>query len=47
MTLPNSFYEAIITPIHKPHKDTTKIENFRQLSHMNINAKMLNKILEN
>ena len=23
-TLPNSFYEATITLIHKPHKDTTK-----------------------
>jgi hypothetical protein len=27
-TLPNSFYEATITLIPKPHKDSTKKENF-------------------
>ena len=27
--LPNSFYEATITLIPKPHKDTTKNENYR------------------
>jgi len=27
-TLPNSFYEATITHIPKPHKDPTKKENF-------------------
>jgi hypothetical protein len=31
-TLPNSFYEATITPIPKPHKDPTKVENFRPIS---------------
>jgi hypothetical protein len=44
-TLPNSFYEATITLIHKQHEDPTKKENFRPISFMSINAKVLNKIL--
>ena len=39
--LPNSFYEATIILILKPDKDATKI------SLMNIDAKILNKILAN
>jgi hypothetical protein len=45
--LPNTSYEATDTPIPKAHKDPTKKENFRAISLMNIETKILIKILAN
>ena len=43
--LPNSFYKASIILIPKPDKNTTRKENYKIISLINIHAKIINNVL--
>ena len=46
-TLSNSFYEASITLIPNPDKEMSQKKNYNAISMMNMDIKILNKILVN
>ena len=46
-TFPNTFYRVSITLIPRPDKHTTREENYRSILRMNIDAKLIHKILAN
>ena len=46
-TLTNSFEEASITVTVKPDKDSIRKENYKPIFLMNMDAKIINKILAN
>ena len=46
-SFPNSFYKASITLISKSAKTATRKENYRSISLMHIDTKILNKIIAN
>ena len=46
-TPPHSLCKASITPTQKPDKHTPRKEKYRPISLMNIDAKILNKVLAN
>ena len=45
--VPNSFYEATVSLIPIPHKDSTKKDDFKPILLMHTDKILLNKILAN